>query len=186
MLIKSHHYYDGCNSFSGFLDRSYCCHDCDKGYDHESFREHSCNGKWCGSCHQKTCPDFLSAKQTSCHPKPSMHCDVCHRLFFGKTCMSNHLQVTAGRRACSLCAKLKKCATCAKHYECGWFVCPYCTKRVDMATHKCYIQPEGEDCDAPRTKTVPLTQVGTRPIVSMNVEEGTAQVECDLPLLSSC
>ena len=123
----------------------------------------------------------LTAKQTSRHPKASMYCDACRRPFFGNTCMSNHLQVTAGRRASSLCAKLKKCATCAKHYDvgpklpkhkCGWSKCPYCTKRVDMATHKCYIQPEGgggrlrrstdQDC-------VPSRRWGLEPIVSMNV-----------------
>ena len=49
--------------------------------------------------------------------------------------------------------------------------------------HKCFIQPEGKDCDAPCTKTVPLSQVGARAIVSMNVEAGTAKVERDPPLL---
>ena len=49
--------------------------------------------------------------------------------------------------------------------------------------HKCFIQPEGKDCDAPCTKTVPLSQVGARAIVSMNAEAGTAKVERDPPLL---
>lgn len=47
LLVKSDRHYDGCNSFAGFLSRSRYCHDCDKGYDHDSYTEHPCEGKWC-------------------------------------------------------------------------------------------------------------------------------------------
>ena len=52
-----------------------------------------------------------------------------------------------------------------------------------MASHQCFIKPDGEDCDALRKKTVTLHQVGTRTIVSMDAQKGTAQVERDPPLL---
>ena len=31
LLVKVDDHYHGCNSFSGFLESSYYCHDCDKG-----------------------------------------------------------------------------------------------------------------------------------------------------------
>ena len=134
LLLKSHNHYDGCNSFSGFLSRSYYCHECDTGYDHESLSEHPCDGKWCGCCHTKNCPDFLMAKRSECSPRPSRHCSLCQWSFFGDTCLANHHQGSAGQRASSLCHKSKKCATCSKDYDvagknpkhnCGVSECPY-------------------------------------------------------------
>ena len=58
LLVKSHRHYDGCNSFSAFLSRSYYCHECDTGYDHESFAKHPCDSKWCACCRTNNCPDF--------------------------------------------------------------------------------------------------------------------------------
>ena len=53
LLIKTEGHYDGCKSFEGFLSKSYFCHDCDRGYDHETYGEHPCDGKWCAACKKK-------------------------------------------------------------------------------------------------------------------------------------
>ena len=37
-LIKEDSHYDGCNSFSGFLSKSYFCDECNRGYDHDDFQ----------------------------------------------------------------------------------------------------------------------------------------------------
>ena len=53
-LIKEGEHYDGCNSFKGFLNKSYFCDDCNRGYDHEDLKHHLCNGND---------PDGISAKK---------------------------------------------------------------------------------------------------------------------------
>ena len=83
-LIKEDNHYDGCNSFAGFLSKSYFCDDCNQGYDHEDFRHHPCTGKRCISCKRKDCPDFLDAKrllQPGQFPTPTSVCPLCHRKF---------------------------------------------------------------------------------------------------------
>lgn len=62
-IIKEDDHYDGCNSFSGFLPKSYFFHECNRGYDHDDHENHPCDGKWCLSCHRKDCPDFTEAKR---------------------------------------------------------------------------------------------------------------------------
>ena len=41
LLIKSNHQYDGCTSFSAFVNKSYWCHLCDRGFDHRSKKKTS-------------------------------------------------------------------------------------------------------------------------------------------------
>ena len=60
-IIKEDDHYDGCNSFSGFLSKSYFCDECNRGYNTEDHENHPCDGKWCPSCHRKDCPDFAEA-----------------------------------------------------------------------------------------------------------------------------
>ena len=56
LLLKVDHHFHGCNSFGGFLDHSYFCHDCNCGYDHEDQENHPCKGKWCWACESSNCP----------------------------------------------------------------------------------------------------------------------------------
>lgn len=185
MLLKSDRHYDGCNSFAAFLSRSYYCHECDTGFDHDDFANHPCQGRWCACCRTKDCPGYMAAKQSYRHPRATVDCTLCHRSFYGDACLACHYRT-------QLCQKLKKCRLCHNHYhvggkhprhKCGWSECGSCGQRVEVATHRCFIQPEGEDCDVPRLKTVPVNSVGTRAVVSMNAEAGTAQVERQPPLL---
>lgn len=85
-IIKEDDHYYGCNSFSGFLSKSYFCHECNRGYNHNDHANHSCDGKWCPSCHQKDCLDFTEAKRPlgpSKFPTPTSLCQLCYRKFFG-------------------------------------------------------------------------------------------------------
>ena len=85
-LIKEDEHYDGCNSFKGFLSKSYFCDDCNRGYEHETFEQHPCNGKWCSACKREGCSDFIAAKQPlgpGKLPTPRSTCRLCHRNFFG-------------------------------------------------------------------------------------------------------
>ena len=187
LLVKTDGHYDGCKSFEGFLSRSYYCHDCDRGYDHENAEEHPCNGKWCAACMTKDCPGYLTAKTASRNPQPTTPCSLCKRSFYGDSCLAAHYRQEGKRKP--LCQTKKKCTTCSKQYttdhrhKCGWGPCPYCGEEVKIDIHQCYIQPEPKNCDAPRLKTVPLDKVGDRPIVNINARNGTAQVKKDPPLL---
>ena len=85
-LIKEDDHYDGCNSFAGFLNRSYFCDKCNKGFDHDDFRQHPCHGKWCHACKRDDCPDHMEAKRPLARgqtPTPTSLCQLCHWKFFG-------------------------------------------------------------------------------------------------------
>ena len=190
LLVKVDEHYHGCTSFAGFLSKSYFCFDCDRGYDHDDHAHHPCQGRFCSACHTKTCPDFLTFKQTlpsGQFLKPTLECDICHRSFFGPTCRTTHREGNP-----SMCQSLKKCLQCSKveerkfkggrpdgpRHKCGWGDCPHCKKRVHLASHKCYIQPVAEEDDLPKTKKVPATSVGTRPVVSEEPDaNGMVEVE---------
>ena len=165
------------------------CHDCDKGYDKDTFQAHPCDGKWCAACKTKDCKGYLAAKETARRPRPTAPCHLCKRSFYGDDCLANYYLST---NKPSLCLTLKKCTLCCKEYEagkkaakhkCGWGACPYCTLDVKIDSHQCYIQPQSPTCDDPCVKTVPLNRVGARAIVNINACQGTAQVERDPPLL---
>ena len=58
---KAH--YDGLYSIPGFMNRSYFCHRCCKGYNTKDSAHHNCQAQNCGSCKQSSkteqgCPDF--------------------------------------------------------------------------------------------------------------------------------
>lgn len=184
-LIKTDNHYDGCSSFAGFLSKSYYCHECDKGFDHDDYLHHPCDGKWCACCKTKDCTDYLTNKKRDLHPKPLRLCHLCNRKFYGDGCLAAHYKS-------DLCKRHKRCVQCEKHYfkdakfpnhKCGYNQCPYCGKYVNLEEHQCYIQPEPEDCDAPKLKTVDLKDVGLREIISRNEETGKATIERDPPLL---
>ena len=56
-LIKSNTHYDGCTSFSGFVNRSYWCDKCDSAFNTDDPSHHSCSGTVCFQCGSKQCPD---------------------------------------------------------------------------------------------------------------------------------
>ena len=205
-LIKEDDHYDGCNSFSGFLNRSYFCDKCNKGFDHDDLAHHSCHGKWCHACKRDDCPDFMEAKRPLARgqfPTPTSLCQLCHRKFFGDQCYNYHLQ----RRSLhikSICDSYKKCPQCYHVYEsdpgtqrgrnhrfehrCGYGECHICEKKIHLATHQCYIQRLPEDVDDPKTKRVSRDEVGTRPFTEPEPDDPDTRVfvERDPPLQVYC
>lgn len=189
-LIKVDDYYHGCNSFPGFLNRSYYCHVCDKAYQSEE--SHSCVGSnvQCLNCKRRDCPDKLTTTT-------SQTCEICNMTFKGPSCFIYHRKRPQPKH-CSLCERQHKCSKCKKVYvkaeleikngqkhfkhKCHYDTCPYCDSHVDMSTHRCYVQPLPADEDLPKTKTMCLDRVGNRTIVCVNEAKGTAVVQKPPPV----
>jgi len=57
-LLKEGEHYNGCSSFSGFMNKSYFCDECNRGFDHDDIQHHPCKGKWCPSCKRDNCNDY--------------------------------------------------------------------------------------------------------------------------------
>ena len=135
-LLKSDHHYDGCTSFPGFVNRSYYCTLCEKGYNVEDAEHHPCEGRVCRGCQRADCPDYRRGQ------RPHEECPLCHCLFYGADCLRHHTSI--GR-----CQKIKTCLSCKAKYtvnkrkphRCGFAQCPCCSEMVKISDHKCYIQP---------------------------------------------
>ena len=180
LLIQDGTHFDGCTSYGAFLNKFYFCHECNRGYEHESFEQHRCDKKYCTSCYSRDCEDFLEAKRSlpeGQSPTPTTHCTLCNRNFHGQNCLTKHLQRGNSQ---STCEKIKTCSDCCKTYEiefnkkghvkgrkhkCGWSKCDICEKHVELTEHLCYIQPIGEDEDLPKCKRVLPSEVGERTVV---------------------
>lgn len=86
---KAH--YDGLYSIPGFMNRSYFCYRCCKGYNIEDSAHNNCQAKNCPACKQSSskseqgCPDF------SLWSKPDRSCKVCRCEFHGEQCFKAHL-----------------------------------------------------------------------------------------------
>ena len=142
ILLKSDTHYEGCTSITGFINRSYWCHECDRGFEHNDARQHPCEGTTCRSCNRNQpnpCPDYDNKK------KPTTICHQCYLSFYGPQCLAFHLRSKT-------CGKRMKCLTCRavytvdrKHpHRCGWEECYSCHLDVPIATHRCTIQPPFE------------------------------------------
>lgn len=197
-LIKVDEHYHGCTSFGGFLSKSYFCHDCNRGFDHDDIGNHPCVGKKCPSCERKGCVDFLTAKiQSSTHPQPTEPCRLCHRKFYGDDCYTEHLMSSQINK--SLCDRLKKCPECCKQvrvvsrkvkhggdrksqkssHKCGMEKCNNCDQFVDVALHKCFIQPVNAKDDEPKKKNKNKKNKRARRVARAN--EGGEPEEEDVP-----
>jgi len=150
VLIRSPNHYDGCASLSGFFNKSYWCHDCDKGFNTNDAKNHSCQGRVCKACHIKDCPDK--------HPlKPTHPCPDCGGLFYGPTCFQAHKQ-KQGKKQKSLCDQWHICPDCCAEYKvdpkkphkCGWGCCRNCKQFVKLEIHKCFIQRDNGKGDRNR------------------------------------
>ena len=163
MLLKGNDHYEGCTTFSGFINKSYWCHLCDRGFDHKDKNKHPCEGRTCRACERDPphpCPDYRR------YSAPSILCSVCSCYFYGLDCLQFHR--TSGR-----CDKYKTCHSCHARYQvdkkhphrCGYGNCYSCRRIVNLTTHQCYIQlpyepppprPRRDDDDAePKEKPPP-------------------------------
>ena len=138
-LLKSDDHYDACTSFSAFVNRSYWCSLCNKGFNVNDAKNHPCEGRSCHSCNRTDCPDYKRDKN------PTMICDYCHCRFFGANCFQHHLKTKQ-------CQSHKTCLKCfaeynvikGKRHRCRFAACPSCKQVVDIQSHKCFIQPHVE------------------------------------------
>ena len=117
LLVKVGDHYHGCASFAGFLDKSYFCHTCNRGYSTDNRDHHPCNNRWCDGCMSKDCTDYQTAVANSpgTRPKPTVNCNLCHKKFYGTTCHNSHLQGSPTER--SVCMQTKKCLLCSKVFD---------------------------------------------------------------------
>ena len=135
-------HYDVLTSMPAFLGRAFFCLKCEKGYNTEDWRHHSCTTK-CSSCHHTECPNQRENGSW-------IVCSQCHRVFKGPGCFENHqrMRVSGGR---SVCQAFTKCQECGKvvdrcqqskgEHKCGESRCPTCWKFDDPETHRCFMKP---------------------------------------------
>lgn len=156
-------HFDGVTSIKGFMNRSYFCTKCCKGYNTEDCAHHQCLAKKCPSCkhgatHKKKeqgCPDYALWK------KPDRSCRACRREFYGDTCFDAHLRriwnekeqdEEAETELQSTCQKLKRCTECMATYKlkkdlphkCLYAYCKHCLEYIQIYDHQCYITSEHE------------------------------------------
>ena len=87
-LLKHENHYNGLRSMAAFLNRSYFCPDCCKGFNTDDTASHSCSGRNCCSC-QRTrsqknnggCPDFSPGKKENHSLQGLQERFLCSRLF---------------------------------------------------------------------------------------------------------
>ena len=181
-LVKHGAHFNGLRSIIAFLNRSYFCSDCCKGYNTEDAANHSCMRRNCSSC-QRTrsqkggCPDF------NCGKKRIIHCKDCQGDFYGQDCYTDH-NIKKGKKKVSPCQKYRKCLTCFKQYHvnpdephvCYHDTCFHCKEFVQIYDHKFYIQrvemPEDEEPDGDEKKPPPLFVFGDIEYLIQQYDEG--------------
>ena len=151
ILLQEKDHYDVITSLPGFFGSSYVCGHCLQPYDHVG--QHACqkNSTFCRACRQPDCPDFLEALPRGL--KANRRCHLCRREFFGETCFEAYLTKDRQHQtnpAQSVCQTIRRCPTCFKledkpeniqRHKCGYATCPSCQEYVEIASHKCFIQP---------------------------------------------
>ena len=147
-LIKSNNHYDGCTSFPAFLNRSYYCVDCERGFNTNDIANHICQGRRCSACGRFDCQDYVRGT------RPTEYCSLCNCKFYGAYCKRHHVVTKQ-------CQSVKTCLKCQAQYtvvpnrrhKCGFAKCPVCNNRVNINDHRCFIQPvvdeEEEDTAEP-------------------------------------
>ena len=141
-LVKTDGHFDGLTSIPAFINRSYFCFNCKRGYDHESAPHHNCQGQNCPAClrQNKKCPNYAAWL------KPNFECRDCHCLFYGEDCSEQH-------KKDKLCCKYRRCLVYAQEYQVDkkkphksyHRTCRNCKQFVNINEHLCYIQPEIEE-----------------------------------------
>lgn len=113
LLIQDGEHFHGCTSCGGFLDKSYFCHDCNRGYDYEDVQHHRCNKNSCPSCLDRAYQNFSDAAQAAngAHVTPDVECQICHRKFSDQQYLANHSKKGTINTK-SVCDYNKYCPSC--------------------------------------------------------------------------
>ena len=145
-LLKVEQHFHGLRSVPALLNKTYYCHQCNKGYSQEDAEHHNCSRQNCDMCRRKNgeCPNYQERKPAH------VYCNDCGRSFYSQNCFTAHKE-PKGKKKVSLCQKLKKCPECCKVYKyskkkkhvCREYRCPNCREKV-LPKHQCYIQPLGQ------------------------------------------
>ena len=139
-LYYQANHFDVITSLPGFLNTSYFCHQCHKGYDHTT--DHLCNGM-CYSCRGFGCTIEDNG----------MTCNECKRLFKNQTCYDRHKQEPINGGGRTVCEKIRKCQKCKKSMDVRKLnnhpcvdnkQCPTCKAVLNPngLNHKCYMQQQ--------------------------------------------
>ena len=139
-LYYQANHFDVITKLPGFLNTSYFCHQCHKGYDHTT--DHLCDGM-CQSCRGFGCTIEDNG----------MTCQECHRFFKNQTCYDRHKQEPINGGGRTVCEAVKKCPTCKKSMDVRRLNNHPCVDNKECSTcnavlnpnnpnHKCYMQQE--------------------------------------------
>ena len=156
MLLMHDGHFDVITKLPGFFNSSYFCHECEKAYSDEDYKNHPCHRTKCDSSLQRGCPDYNIFKHIENQELP---CKDCNRKFYGVTCQLNHLTQKANGQSVApaesnVCQSHKKCPICLHVYtsksqehvkHCGLQCCSNCSKEVNILQHKCFLQPIDDD-----------------------------------------
>lgn len=104
-LYHHDNHYDVITTMSGFLNRSYFCQKCQKGFNTKE--KHICNEPCylCHKCHEDQSEDWK-------------HCSTCNRHFKNTTCFNLHAQVSShGNSTCQIYYRCRQCSTTVNRNE---------------------------------------------------------------------
>ena len=139
-LLKTSHHFHGCMSFPAFVNLSYYCLDCERGFNTNDRSNHTCQGNRCSACGRFDFRDYVRGT------RPTDYCTLCHCKFYSVYCKRHHVVTKQ-------CQSVKTCLKCQAQYtvvpnqrhKCGYAKCPVCDEWVFINDHKCYIQPVVEE-----------------------------------------
>ena len=139
-LYYQANHFDVITTLPGFLNTSYFCHVCHKGYDHTT--DHLCDGM-CKSCRGVGCT----------LENNGIICKDCDRLFNNQECYDRHKQEPINGGGRTMCETVRKCPNCYKSMDVTKLknhtcvddkTCPTCKVKCNPSdpNHKCYMQQE--------------------------------------------